>query len=32
MMRRAVECIVQAIMIVLIALCVLGAFSGKGQK
>jgi hypothetical protein len=31
-MRRAVEIIVQAIMIVMIVLCVLGAFSGRGQK
>jgi hypothetical protein len=31
-MRRAVEFIVQAIMIVLIVLCMLGAFSGRGQK
>jgi hypothetical protein len=30
--RRAVELIVQAIMIVLIVLCMLGAFSGRGQK
>jgi hypothetical protein len=30
--RRAVEFIVQAIMIVLIVLCMLGAFSGRGQK
>jgi hypothetical protein len=32
MVRRAVEFIVQAIMIVLIVLCMLGAFSGRGQK